>query len=583
GCFADFLKLKHYDVDTLKNALDRVTQWYLKEGFWDMKVLKQDFVLREYPGHQQLVLTIDEGQRSYLTALSIECWKELETQGPFSHLQKQDLHIPFDTQLLHDQRQWLLEYFRKQGYFHVEVKPDIQRNHGNVAVTWKVKLGESKVSFGKTVVVGTSRVPFEYIKRELQYHEGQIWDKDALKKTSAKLKNLEIFEGIHIYPDQVTKQEPEKAIMVKLQEDDPFEVRLRGGFALQNFTQQFSVDSLTYMAGGAFIFKNPFNKADQFKVDVDFARGHREVVAEYRLPWLFSQPIQTVFMGYSNKYFQPGFIGSKHNVYATTQHGFLVGFNRKFRAVDVGCNIGFELMNTESVVDKCALVEGVARAINFNKQLFDQSVPSFQLEPTMMIDLLDQQISPTKGLLTLLSLKGLFPLSRSSLNTYSIKALVEQSFFMPFRSVVGALRFRVGHIFHKEFSNIMPIERFYLGGANSLRSYDTDFASPLGSFIGDNGQCQYAPQGGKSMVNLNAELRFPIFKRLGGVVFQDLGALSSDGFATFDPRKVLFGTGFGLRLATPVGPLRFDIAWKLTKPDPSTRSYAWFLTFGQAF
>ena len=85
------------------------------------------------------------------------------------------------------------------------------------------------------------------------------------------------------------------------------------------------------------------------------------------------------------------------------------------------------------------------------------------------------------------------------------------------------------------------------------------------------------------MVNVNAEVRFPIYKPLGGVVFQDVGALSSNKFADFNTRDILAGTGIGLRLATPIGPLRFDIAGKWAKVPKNIRSYAWFLTFGQAF
>jgi outer membrane translocation and assembly module TamA len=85
------------------------------------------------------------------------------------------------------------------------------------------------------------------------------------------------------------------------------------------------------------------------------------------------------------------------------------------------------------------------------------------------------------------------------------------------------------------------------------------------------------------MCNANIELRFPIFKKMGGVIFQDLGMLSSDRFADFTPHNILAATGFGGRFHTPLGPLRFDIGWKWRRESKFERSYAWFLTFGQAF
>lgn len=85
------------------------------------------------------------------------------------------------------------------------------------------------------------------------------------------------------------------------------------------------------------------------------------------------------------------------------------------------------------------------------------------------------------------------------------------------------------------------------------------------------------------MVNANIELRIPLFNRVGLVVFQDIGALSSDGFADFKPEHAAAGTGFGVRFATPVGPLRFDVGWKWRVERPDERNFNWVLTFGNAF
>ena len=85
------------------------------------------------------------------------------------------------------------------------------------------------------------------------------------------------------------------------------------------------------------------------------------------------------------------------------------------------------------------------------------------------------------------------------------------------------------------------------------------------------------------MVNFNAEIRIPLFKNAAFVIFQDVGALSSDQFADFKLEHVAAGTGFGVRYLTPIGPLRFDVAWKWSKQVPDEHSYNWFLTFGHAF
>jgi translocation and assembly module TamA len=201
-----------------------------------------------------------------------------------------------------------------------------------------------------------------------------------------------------------------------------------------------------------------------------------------------------------------------------------------------------------------------------------------------MFEHLDDLFNPTYGGVGLLSLKGMIPLKKKYKDTFFFKLLFEQSFFIQFKSVIAALRFRCGHIFYREFAGIMLSERFYLGGSHSLRGYEMDLAPPLGVFVDDDGNDHVIPRGGRTMVNGNIELRFPLYKkRVGGVLFQDLGALSGTMFADFKRQDILASTGFGLRFFTPIGPLRFDIGWKWHKTMPQERSFAWFLTFGQAF
>lgn len=582
-CFSHLARTAYYDADIVKDSINAMLAWYQKEGYLSVKIIKKDLVLmgeNEYA----LDLTIHEGDRTFFGSVTIDGFSELEKQGPFAVFSKQDIQIPFDSATLAEQRKWLVTYFQKQGYLYGSVKPDVTIRNNAVDVVWRITPGD-QVTFGKTVVQGSSTFPFKAIQRELTYREGESWDKSALRDSFLRLKDLDIFESIGFQPHDVARAEQEKPIILKLQKDDPYELRARFGAELLNFTQRYSFAGITYKAGGAFIYKNPFNKADQFMIDADFTRSYREFTVQYQVPWLFDRPIKTIVMGYANKYLQPGFMSSTLNVYEAVQSGFLLGLSRTINHIEWGLNVGFEWMKTrlpDRSSSRVALVQSIARAINFNPRLLDQSTPYFQLEPTMVIDYLDNKLNPSKGAFTVLSVKGVLPLKKEELNTYYVKMLLEQSFFAPLGKVVGALRVRLGHIFFRKFSSIMPIERFYLGGANSLRAYETDFAPPLGAFY-EEGKCRYAPQGGKSLCNMNAELRFPVYKSLGGVVFQDLGALSSCGFADFKAQDLLASTGFGLRVGTPIGPLRFDMGWKWKKQRPDDRSFAWFLAFGNAF
>ncbi len=118
-----------------------------------------------------------------------------------------------------------------------------------------------------------------------------------------------------------------------------------------------------------------------------------------------------------------------------------------------------------------------------------------------------------------------------------------------------------------------------------MRGYQVDKCPPLGTYVDDQSEVRWIQQGGKTMLNFNTELRFPLFyKPVQGVVFQDFGILvERPQDLLVIPDKPLAATGFGLRYETPIGPLRFDIGWKWYRDHPDDPMYAWFLTFNHMF
>jgi outer membrane translocation and assembly module TamA len=172
------------------------------------------------------------------------------------------------------------------------------------------------------------------------------------------------------------------------------------------------------------------------------------------------------------------------------------------------------------------------------------------------------------------------------LGSVTHRILFEQSVFYPvYRRIIGALRIRLGHVFCSSFDRIMPVDRFFLGGPTTIRGYDLNTVPPIGLVVDEetNAITEFTIQGGRSMFNLNTELRIPLLKSFDGVVFQDFGILSKERFWHFK-EKWYPTTGFGLRYDTPFGAIiRFDIGWKWNKTLPQETGYAWYLTLGHAF
>jgi len=576
-CFSKVLKNSYYDARLYDEAIVLLTNYYFGQGFLSFVVVSNDFLPTGVENEFVLAVTIDEGIQKYITTSLVEGYPELNQSGPFKKRDLGDSTAPFTSKIIDEQRAWLVSHFQSLGYLHPRLKSVIESHGADVSIKWIVDTGE-KIRFGKTVLLGSSSFPFSYVERMLCYKEGELWNQAKVKQTFRALKELEIFEAIHFLADHSDAHE-NKPVLLKLHLDDRYEVRTRAGLELMHVRKYQTFSGLTYKLGGTALIKNPGNCGDQIRFDCDFTRPHREIVGRYRRPWFTRCPFFTTLQAYSIVYDQPAFIGSFNDLYTLIQHGFLLGVQKKSEHFEIGINNGFEWMKMRIKDNALSL----ARAIDFKPQLIDKLVPFFFIEPTVMIEWIDDLLNPTRGGVGLFSLKGMVPLKAKYKDSSFLKLLCEQSFFMPLKGVVAALRFRCGHIFYREFSAIMPSERFYLGGSHSLRGYEMDLAPPLGIFVDEDDKEHVVPRGGRSMVNANIELRIPIFKKVGAVLFQDLGALSGTLFADFKRQDLLAATGLGVRIFTPLGPLRFDIGWKWRKQIPLERSFAWFLTFGQAF
>jgi outer membrane protein insertion porin family len=99
--------------------------------------------------------------------------------------------------------------------------------------------------------------------------------------------------------------------------------------------------------------------------------------------------------------------------------------------------------------------------------------------------------------------------------------------------------------------DLPPYEAFVLGGSNSVRGYGE---GELGS--------------GRTYVQATAEYRFPILSFLGAALFVDYGTtLGSGDGVPGNPSGVRelpgsgFGYGLGVRVNSPVGPIRIDYGW----------------------
>lgn len=571
--FLQILKNRWYDADKEKQALDRLRDWYHEQGFWNSVFLQQQHVLLQNNNYA-LKIVIDEGKQRYIKKAEVVGYPDLTKNSCFARINSESRKkLAFTPSLLEEQKIFLTKEFRSRGYLYARINYILDEEQDGWCIRWKIKPGQ-QVKFGNTTIKGYTKVSTHTLLKQLAYKSGDVWSKEKLQNTLVRFRSLDLFERIHLQPLYTKDKDEMRDVIITLQEDDPVEVKLRVGY--QQVSKSFAFKRVSsYRAGATCLWRNPLNKADALFFDCAFTRFDRFVSGMYKIPFSLGSPCMGTIKGYTKKYTQPVSVGFKKTLYETNQDGFSMGVSSHSRHFDMGCTVGFEWAKTKNVSTE------LAAAMRFEADLIDKRIPYFVIQPTFFLDFLDDKLNPTKGIFASVALKGMVPFEKSS---YSIKLLIEEGVFIPMGVTTFAARARLGHIFRKKFTAIMPPDRFYLGGANSLRGYQTDKCPPLGNFVDEKGATQWVAQGGKSMFNINLELRVPVHKKLmHAVLFQDFGALEEDVHTLMEPKKPLAATGIGLRYRTPMGPLRFDIGWKWHKQFKEETSYAWFLTFGHAF
>jgi len=232
------------------------------------------------------------------------------------------------------------------------------------------------------------------------------------------------------------------------------------------------------------------------------------------------------------------------------------------------------------------------------------SILLVSLRPSLTLDARDDKLNPTRGVLASISADLARSLVPSEPPPCSAGAVCEQPFdialvrtlanaqawvplYRPAR-VTLSLAGRVGGILRGEGTKVIGTKRFFLGGTQSLRSFNEDDLVPqdvreaahrsedLCNSLLTRTACDEqamrrasgrlpTSSGGEFVLLGRAELWFALGGTADAGVFLDAGNLWLDP-ERVDPRVLRYAAGAGLRFPLPIGPAAFAAGFNL-QPD----------------
>jgi len=133
----------------------------------------------------------------------------------------------------------------------------------------------------------------------------------------------------------------------------------------------------------------------------------------------------------------------------------------------------------------------------------------------------------------------------------------------PFSNVVLAVGLRTGYAWNLGGERTLAPELFRMRDYQTPRGYNWEITDI-----------------GNVLLNTSVEMRFNIYKWLGSAVFFDSGNIY-DGISDFNINNMRSSIGVGLRIITPIGPMRLDYGYPI-KGDGKRKRFP-DIAFGNPF
>lgn len=467
-----------------------------------------------------------------------------ECAFPFEEICLEDLGIVLDSpaypKAIIEAKESLLELLEKRGYPLAEITDskvfaDVQAKA--ISVVLSVKSGPF-CYFGETFVKGQCRVKDILFKKKISWKYGHRFNPCKVEETQTALESTGLFSSISI----VHGEEAEEGYL-------PIEILVTEG---KHHSIAGGVSFSTDIGPGVLAEwenRNVRGVGEKLSLKANIAVLAKEGTLLYMIPDFLRKKQDLLFL-------------------AELQHEKTKGFTASSFSLS---EILERQVNDNTRISYGVMLKQLKDSHSDNNRNFILFKLPAQLRWSDANNILDPSYGQTLGLKTVPSVQMFAPRFAYCINTLST------SIYRPLtkdHQFVFAAKVTLGAILGTTRHAIPPSERFYAGSDNLLRGYKYLTVSPLGH--------DHKPIGGRSMMIYSLEVRKRSSESWGWVGFYDFGNVSKLTVPNFKER-FLQSVGVGVRYTTPVGPLRFDLAFPLNPRKHVDNRFQIYLSIGQAF
>lgn len=487
----------------------------------------------------------------------------------------------------------------------VMASPTASDDHTRVQLVFTVQEGPQTI-VDHVMIVGNVRTDADVILRELQIKPGQPLGLQDQFESRRRLSALGIFRRVRI--SEVTHGSGnEHDVLVTVEEAPATTIGYGGGLEasqlLRTSEDGSAEDRLEFAPRGFF----DIGRRNLFGANRSVNLYTRVSLRPNSEPAPIDNPTQDrSTFGFAEyrvvgTYRQPQWFGANDlTVTGVVEQGVRSTFNFARRGVN------FDVVRRLSPAMRVSGRYSLSSTRTFDEKLseedqttIDRLFPSVRLSGfsgAVAHDTRDDLVDPTRG--SFISGEGTFAARALGGEVGFMKTYVQGFTFRKLpgsRDIIFATRAALGLAdgFEREVQPVDPdgnpipgppeivddlpaSERFFAGGDTTIRGFALDSVGAPGT-ISSNG----FPIGGNAVLLLNGELRVPVWRDFGAVLFVDGGNVFRR-VTEIDLGELRGSAGVGVRYRSPFGSIRLDLGFKMDK-RPGENPTAIHFSLGQAF
>jgi outer membrane protein insertion porin family len=577
-----------YDPDRVEADRDLLRRFYLKHGYADVRIVS---AVGEYdPAKKGFIVTftIDEGSQYHIGTVDVVSNVHALNPASLRDSLKISAGSVYNADLVEKSVESMTIEAAKHGYAFATVRPRGDRNFDKkiINLTFVVEEG-TRAYIERINIYGNTRTRDYVIRREFDIGEGDAYNRALIDRAERRLKNLNYFKTVKITNEPGSA--PDRVVInVNVEEQSTGEFTISGGYSTADgFLAEVSVADRNLMGRGEYA-----------KASVSYGQYNRGFGISFVEPYLLGYRMAGGIDLFARQSFSTSYVSyNTQTVGVNLRLGFALSeelsftprysiFQQQVSLPDYLNNCRFpsgELFSSTPAgyvqhtlpvsgsTDEC-YYDGEASLpvrIELSKGAVIESIVGYSLA----YNTLDNNKSPTSGLYA--EIKQDFAGAGGDVNFIRTTAET-RNYYEVLPDVVGVLKLQGGHLAGWGSKDLRMLDNFQMG-PNLVRGFAPSGIGPRDLTPGGTNDAL----GGTMFWGASLEAQTPLYflpKEVGIKVaaFADAGSLwnyksetswavTGENLQVADSPTVRSSVGMGLIWDSPLGPLRFDFAYALTK------------------